>query len=206
MRAIAAALLVSVALLGQAHADGVSARKRISLDELAATSEVVFSAVILEAQPRWESRMAYGEEQRYVAEYRFQIRVDGWLKGGPPDPAEAQGCLGNATTACWISLGGDPPPGKWLVVEEQYLSAFSRGSAKPHDRILVFASAHGTRQWLAERAGQKTATLHPREVESATRLRAVVAALAKSRPAKRVRKSDRPVSAPTAAGRPARAP
>jgi hypothetical protein len=187
MRSIVPALFVSVALLGQVHADGVSASKRISLDELAATSEVVFSAVILEAQPRWESRMAYGEEQRYVAEYRFQIRIERWLKGGPPDSAKPAG---------WISLRGDPPPGKWLVVDEQYLSAFSPGSAKPQDRILVFASAHGTRQWLAEMANQESATLQPREVESATRLRAVVAALAKSRPAK----------PPTATARPARAP
>jgi hypothetical protein len=195
MRSIIPILLFWVSLPAQAHADGVSASRRISLDELAATSEVVFSAVILEAQPRWESRLAYGEEQRYVAEYRFQIRIERWLKGGPPD---------NAMPAGWISLRGDPPPGKWLVVEEQYLSAFSSGSAKPQDRILVFASANGTRPWLAAMATEESATLHPREVESATRIRAVVASLAKSRPAKPARNP--PVRTPAAVGRPARSP
>jgi hypothetical protein len=144
------------------RADGVSVKKWIELKELVATSDVIVTATILECKPERAKREAYGESHEYVASFHFKVRIDAWLKGSRPEPPS------------WLSYRGDPPPGKWMLVEQGYRSSFSPHGAKPGQRLIAFLTGQSTV------AGDE---LHAREIDDIARLADVQKALGKA-PAK----------------------
>jgi hypothetical protein len=132
------------------------------------TSDAIFTATLLENDTQWDSVEAHGGRQRFVREYRFRIRVTDWLKGKPNSPRNGRP---------WLSLPGDPIPGAWTILEEHYESSFELHTAKPGDKVVVFASASDVRGW-GEYVREGRAELRGRAVEAQARLPEVRVALA----------------------------
>lgn len=163
IRTLVLAVAVCLVPVG-ALADGVKVKRSIDLKELVATSQVIFTATIQEASPKWETREAYGQSQRYASSFHFRLRIDAWLKGRRHElPA-------------WFSLRGDPPPGKWLLVQEAYDPRFLPHDAKPGQRVIVFL-AKGDDGVLVE-SGDGRPELRAREIEDIALLPKVHKALA----------------------------
>jgi hypothetical protein len=165
-------LAVALLFLGKitpAVADGVRVERRVSLGELVKTSDAIFTAIIEASQPRWAEREAYGEKHRYVESHSFRVKVTGWLKGERKLPANV---------ALWVGLRGDPPPGKWLLVPEEFDTTFSPHNAKPGDAIIVFAEDSHLGSWGSFQVDGK-AILRPRAVDRGDRLPAVRRAMDK---------------------------
>jgi len=160
--------LLSIAMGDRpARADGVSVKKKLSLDELAKTSDGIFTATLLEDDSRWGSVEVRGQNQRYVQEYRFRIKLTDWVKGKRAVPENG---------VPWLSLPADWIPGAWTVVEESYDSSFELGEAKPGDKVVVFCLAADLQGW-GEQVRDGRAVLRARAVETEARLPAVKAAL-----------------------------
>lgn len=167
MRALAI-LAFAVGLLPTgAHADGVRVKNEIDLRQLVAKSEVIVTATIEKARPKWASREAYSQSHEYVASFHFQVRIDKWLKGQRQElPA-------------WISHRGDPIPGKWMLIEEAYASQFSPHDAKPGQRVILFLSRPTSRSITIE-AGQDRQEISAKEIEDIALLPEVEKALTQS--------------------------
>ena len=171
MRMVSLAVLPALLLITvgdrPACADGISVKKHLSLEELAKTSDAIFTATLLENDTRWGAIEVRGENQRFVQEYRFRIAITGWLKGKRAVPAKG---------VPWLSLPGDYVPGVWTVVEERYDASFDLVKAKAGDKVVVFCSASELQGW-GERVQDGRAVVWVRAVETEARLPAVKAAL-----------------------------
>lgn len=170
IRAFAFVVLAVCSMPSGARADGVRVKKWIELKELVAKSDVIVTATILECKPERAKREAYGELHEYVASFHFKVRIDAWLKGARREPPT------------WLSYRGDPPPGKWMLVEQGYRSSFSPHGAKPGQRVIAFLTGQSTVDGSEVHAG---------EVDDIARLAAVQKALVKS-PAKTARQDQAP--------------
>ena len=151
-----------------ARADGMVVKKKLNLDELARTSDAIFTATLIDNDTQWDSIEANGARQRFVQEYRFRIKVTGWLKGKPTTPDKG---------VPWLICPGDPIPGAWTIVNEHFDSSFELQAAKPGDKVVVFALASDIQGWGTTLQDGR-AVLHARAVEAAALLPAVKAALA----------------------------
>jgi hypothetical protein len=172
MRVLLSATLAALSIVawpGPARADGISVEKTVTLDELVQTSEAIFTATLLERDVQWASRAPYGKQQRYVVHFRFRIQIGEWLKGTAKPPAQG---------ALWLGYRGDPIPGRWMIVREYYATAFAPLAAKPGSKVVIFAKARDIDSWGNHRE-QGRAVLHARAVDTADRLPAVRAALAR---------------------------
>jgi hypothetical protein len=134
--------LAALALMvNPAWADGVHVKSTLDLPELVKKSAVIVTATIETAKANWTSRVAYGQDHKYVSHFEFRMKVDGWVKGTP---------FPGADKPIVIGYRGDPPPGKWALVEEEYRTQFSPHGAKVGDRVIVFVEEHGAQQWALE--------------------------------------------------------
>ena len=140
------------------------------MDELAQTSDAIFTATFVISEAQWAARTAYGHRQRYVEHYRFRVRITGWLKETPKLPAKGK---------LWIGYRGDPIPGKWMIVEELYETSFQPREAKPGDKIVVFASSREIEGWDAHAKGRR-AEIQARAIDTEACLAGVKAALARA--------------------------
>ena len=143
-------------------------KKKLTLVELARTSNAIFTATVIESDTQWDSIEANGVRQRFVQEYRFRIKVTGWLKGKPTTPDKGMP---------WLIYPGDPIPGAWTIVNEHFDSSLELQAAKPGDKVVVFALASDVQGWGTPPQDGR-AVLHARAIEAEARLPAVKAALA----------------------------
>lgn len=166
---LVAALGATLTWAPLARADGVKIQSHVTLTQLVQSSSAIFTATIRKVKQTWATREAYGKKRRYVSSFELQVEVGTWLKGERPSWLKK---------TVWLTLDGDPPPGKWVLVHESYDdSAFSKHAAAARQKVIVFVQQLDETRMVLEKGREGIA---PRALDSAERLEAVMTALAAS--------------------------
>jgi len=126
--ALAIGIAATLAVTG-ALADGSAVGKWLTLKEVVSRSVLVLEARVREVDHVWATREAYGEERRYITEYRLLVDVVSVIRGKASD---------HEKKAYWLVGPGRTVPGRWVVIEEDYASAYNLGVAAKGDVFLAF--------------------------------------------------------------------
>lgn len=129
--------LMTISMLKNLHADGMSVEKWLTLKDVVKKSSSIFTAKIIDIDHEYRKREAYGEVRRYVTKYRFKVKIEKVLKGD----GELKLLLKKQDNIVWIERYGDYVPGKWVVVSEMYRQSFFLEGGKKGMSFIVYGGS-----------------------------------------------------------------
>ena len=122
------AFLISIIL----SADGYHVRRWIPLKEQVKKTPLILTGTIIKNIHKWAERRAYGETRRYIARYRFRIRIREILKNSSKNRNITAG------KAITVHRFGGTVPGKWVLIAEKYRESLHPFTVKPGTRCIVY--------------------------------------------------------------------
>ena len=132
---IATVLLASWPAGATAAAGGVTVQGYLTTAQLVRRSGLIFIAQVQQAKPQRKTVKINGRGERYVAQWRIQVRPTEALVGVADDAT-----LRSTLNPLWLILPGEPPPGEWIVRKDVYIATWQPRLARPGQRILVYLS------------------------------------------------------------------